>query len=408
MPVCYPTIVSVALMSDITGDTISRELGTLLGINPLELDAMRWLVEECRKQLEVNDWLCELSALDTHSPKLRISHRFTGEKRKSHEVIDLFKDIAEHIQPRPTPNIISKPLHETLVAFSKLHSCITSGQLAKLVSYTLRTLNINQREEYYVISFAFNEMRKFIGPGSLTYRESSFLDGISRMRGAFLRECTNNSISLCNKCGDRLSSCMCFHCGDFFCDECHQSVHMRGARRNHHRTLFEQQRCSECSERLGIVWCCDCGDLFCDSCFVRIHRTAQRTQHELELPYACPCAQCNQRPSTGLCPVCLITMCESCGVQHASRSTGHEWHSGISVRNFDVFQSIFQKAFWTSSSVMARLGYVEVTIDSEYYDFVDRVLISELPRGEEREDLHAQAVRAMLKRTQILKASMSC
>lgn len=392
------------MSSDNSDGGIQACLAKALLLNDSTIPQLSWIVNDCFQQLEVNDWNCELKNAGSSNHELRISHRLTGEKRHSHPILDVYRELSYRVQTAISANQdhhdSSNSLNSTLTGLSCFDSALSGVALIKFLNYILSHLNINPRSEYYVVDVIVHRLENHRNLMS----EKALLEGVSRGRACFFRYSTDNSISLCNRCGKDPSSGICFECGDFLCSACTQTLHSRGSRQDHCITKFEQQICSECSQRLALAWCINCGDMFCDTCYSNLHSTKHRHLHTIELPYTSLCSECRNSDANGYCETCLRAMCCDCGHGHQSAFSNHSWSDNLRSDKIEILVALFQKTQWTRSATLSRHGLVAIADPSAplWYDFVLRKVCYEKP-DVSRNDLHAIAVDAILKRSKLIK-----
>lgn len=385
------------------GDLFACLASSLL-VKSSNLPQLSWVLNDCYQRLEANDWNCELKTVGSTTHQIRITHRLTGEKRQSHPIIDLYRELAYRLQTRMENNQdnydSSNSLNSALNTLSCSDQALLPGISIKFLRFILSFLEINPLSEYFIVDIILQKLQNH----RARICEKDLLESISRARGCFFRYSTNNNISLCNRCAKDLSSAICYECGDFLCSSCIRILHSKGSRQDHCITKFEQRICSECSQHLALAWCINCGDMFCDACFRTLHLTKHRNAHTIELPYTCLCSECNNREANGFCETCLRAMCCDCARSHHATFLQHSRSEQMRSENIDIIVALFQKTQWTRSATPSRHGIIEVMdqLAPLWYDFVHQKVYDEKP-DMRKEDLHAVAVDAILKRSTLLK-----
>ena len=94
---------------------------------------------------------------------------------------------------------------------------------------------------------------------------------------------------VCAECEMKLATQECRQCDDVFCDECNERLHKSGRKAEHNSTIINpwerdeleegEAYCSECEQRKADRICDQCGDPYCDQCFSRTHMKGRKKQH---------------------------------------------------------------------------------------------------------------------------------
>ena len=379
-------------------DAINISILEAVGLGASDLN-LTWVASECRKQLEAHDWICELKNGDLSVPRLRLIHRVTGEKRNTHEILDLYREVVSHIQSSTRVEPIS--LNDILGELASLDSSTDHDTLTKLLEYTFWNLGIDPSEEFYIVEPLLNYLLRHTGMHAVPICDTNLHTIVSRSRACFLRATNPNGISLCNRCSSVPSARFCFECGDFLCVACSNFLHAKGSRCGHAVTPFEQPTCSECSHQLANVWCTKCCDLFCDACYLKLHSTPTRSSHVMELPYTCACPFCIDQESAGYCEKCLTTLCHDCSAEHRKLNPNHQYIPSLRSTEITTLVALFQKTQWPTPSLRSARGIIHIDLPdkgSVWYDFVERKTYNEDPKIQ-HDHLQSTAAKSIIKRS---------
>ena len=360
---------------------------------------LQWVSHQCRKQLDMQGWICDIKRADMLAPRLRLIHRVTGERRETHEILDLYREIASRSISLAKDCPIS--LNDILRQFACLDSPPSHETLIKLLEYTIWTLDIDPSKEFYVIELLVRQLKQHTGPNAAPIRDKNLHTTVSRSRACFFRSSNPNCISVCNRCNNHQSLQLCFECGDFLCGLCSNLIHSKGSRRDHSLTPFEQPTCSECAHQLAHVWCTKCRDLFCDTCYLKLHPTLTRSSHVMELPYTCACSSCTDKESSGFCENCLSTMCDECSNEHIRVNQDHKFNPSMQSTDITILVALFQRTQWPTTSRESTQGILCIQ-ESAWYDSIERKTYTGEPTVR-HDGLHAAAVESIMERTKLLK-----